>query len=87
MPMNKTHRHRRLYSAAITDRARRCYTLRVELERDPGDLDVVAGLEALRLERADHADPPQPALEVRERVLVVEVVAGDQPLDPGAADR
>ena len=37
----------------------------IELERDAGDLDVVAGLKALGLERAQHADPAQPALEVR----------------------
>ena len=62
--------------------ATRCYDVRVQLELDARrDLDLVAGLESLGLERADHADPPQPALEVGQRVLVVEVVAGDQPLD------
>ena len=35
----------------------------------------------------DHADPAQPPLEVGERLLVVEVVAGEQPLDPRAVDR
>ena len=41
----------------------------------PADLDLVPGLEALRLERPQHADPPQPPLEVGHRVLVLDVVA------------
>src|SRR3954453_15023350 len=41
----------------------------VELEHDAGDLDVVAGLEARGLERADHPEPVQAALHVRERLL------------------
>ena len=52
----------------------------------PADLDLVAGLEALRLERPHHADPPQPPLEVGHRVLVLDVVAREQPLDAPAAD-
>ena len=63
-----------------------CADLRVELEDDAGDLDVVAGLEPGRLQRADHTEPAQTALEVRERVLVVEVVARDQPLDASPLD-
>ncbi len=51
-----------------------------------GDLNVVAWLEPLGLERPDHADPPQPPLEVGERVFVLEVVAREQPLDPRTAD-
>ena len=47
----------------------------------PRDLDVVARLEARGLERADHAHAPQAPLDVDQRVLVVEVVAGDQPVD------
>src|ERR1700738_5162647 len=58
----------------------------VELERHPRDLDIVAGLKPLGLERPDHADPAQPPLEVSERILVVEVVTRDQPLDPRTAD-
>ena len=48
----------------------------------PGDLDVVARLEALGLERPDHPDPAQAPLEVGQRVVVVEVVARHEPLDP-----
>src|SRR5689334_24136020 len=52
----------------------------VELEHGAEDLDVVAGLEARALERADHAHPVQPALDVRLRLLVLEVPAHEQPL-------
>ena len=38
------------------------------------------------LERGDHAHAPQPVLDVRERLLVLEVVARDQPLDGVAGD-
>src|SRR4051794_9369175 len=58
----------------------------VELEHDAGDLDVVARLEALGLERVDHAERPQPLLDVRQRLLVAEVVAGEQALDPRSGD-
>ena len=37
------------------------------------------------LQRPDHADPPQPPLEVGHRVLVVDVVARQQPLDAAPA--
>src|SRR4051812_1819011 len=53
---------------------------RVELEQRAGDLHVVARLEARRLERADHADRAQPLLDVGERLVVVDVVAREQPL-------
>ena len=53
----------------------------IELEDDPADLDVVAGLETGRLERIDHAERAQALLDVAKRLLVVEVVAGDQALD------
>ena len=59
---------------------------RVELEDDAADLDVVAGLEPARLERGDHAHPAQAVLDVRERLVVLEVVAGDQPVDRVAGD-
>src|SRR5215831_3597970 len=61
-------------------------SLWVELEHDTGDLDVVARLEALLLQRADHAHPPQPALDVGQRLVVVEVMTGDQALDLLATD-
>ena len=51
----------------------------------PRDLDVVAGLEARRLERAITPMRAQAVLDVRERLLVLEVVARDQPLDRVAA--
>ena len=38
------------------------------------------------LERRDDAHPPQPVLDVRERLIVVEVVAGDQAVDRIARD-
>src|SRR3954468_20974792 len=58
----------------------------VELEDDPRDLDVVAGLESLLPERGDHAHAPEPVLDVGERLLVLEVVAGDQALHGVAGD-
>ena len=61
--------------------ARRYGRAGVELEDHAADLDVVAGLEARRLERADHAHAAQAPLDVGERLLVVEVVAREQPLD------
>ena len=59
----------------------------IQLEDDAADLDVVAGLEARAFERADHAHPPQPRLDQRLRLLVLEVPAGDQPLDRLAVDQ
>ena len=35
----------------------------------------------------EHADPAQPPLQVGERLLVVEVIAREQPLDPRPVDR
>ena len=58
----------------------------VELEHDAADLDVVARLEPCALERGDHAHPAQAALDVGQRLLVLEVVARDQALDGVAAD-
>src|ERR671928_94463 len=52
---------------------------RMQLEHDAPDLDVVARLEPGRLERAHDAHPVQAPLDVRQRLLVVEVVAGEQP--------
>src|SRR5438270_14064006 len=42
-------------------------TVRIQLERHPADLHVVARLEARRLERPDDAQPAQPVLHVFER--------------------
>src|ERR1700722_12132204 len=60
--------------------------LRIKLEDDARDLDIIAGLEAGRLERTDHTEPTQAALEVLQGVLVVEVVARDQLVDALALD-
>src|SRR5438309_2282479 len=60
---------------------------RVELEAHAPDLDLVAGLETLGDERLDHAYAPQPALEVRHRILVLDVEARQQPLDPRPVHR
>src|SRR3954454_4158792 len=72
----------------MTWRAMRARSLdglaRIELEDDPGDLDVVARLEALGLQRADDAHAVQARLDVHERLLVLEVVARDEPLDARA---
>src|SRR6202035_3104540 len=59
---------------------------RVQLERDSPDHDVVTGLETLCLEGVNHADRLQAAFEVCQGLLVVEVEAGHQPLDPRARD-
>src|SRR5689334_22610168 len=53
----------------------------VQFEHDARNLHVVARFEPRRLERTDHAHAPQPALDVQQGVLVVQVVAGDQPVD------
>ena len=61
--------------------------MRIELEGHARDLDLVPRLKALGLERAENADPAQPALEVGHRVLVLGVKALQQQLDPPATDR
>src|SRR4051794_26283138 len=58
----------------------------IELEHDPRDLDVIPGLEAVRLEGADDAKGAQPLLDVAQRLLVLDVVPLDQPLDPATRD-
>src|SRR4051794_34045018 len=58
----------------------------VELEHHAAELDVVTRFEPLRLERGDHAHPAQAVLHVRERLVVLEVVAGDQAVDGVAGD-
>src|SRR4029453_8966397 len=45
----------------------------IQLERDARDLHLVAGLEALALQGIDQPQPAQAALQIAERVLVVEV--------------
>src|SRR3954447_7437208 len=52
-----------------------------KLEHHAADLDVVAGLEPGRLERAADAERFQALFEVLERVGVADVVAGDQAVD------
>src|ERR671911_1979141 len=59
---------------------------RIELEHHAAELDVVTGLEPVRLQRRDHAHAPEPVLDVRERLVVLEVVARDQPVDRIAGD-
>src|SRR4051794_37920896 len=59
----------------------------VELEHRAGDLDVIARLEARSLEPLDHAECAQPLLDVGERIRVVDVVAGEEPLDALACYR
>src|SRR3954451_19388641 len=59
----------------------------VELERHAADLDLVSGLEARFLQGSDHADAPQPALEVVHCVLVLGVVAREQDLDAAPPHR
>src|SRR5579859_2060782 len=59
----------------------------IELEGHPADLDLVARLESLCAQRLQHADAPQPALDVRHRVGVLDVEAREQTLDPRAANR
>src|SRR6476659_7985887 len=54
----------------------------IQLELDAADLDVVARREAGLLERVDHADALEPALEVGHRLLVLDVVAQHEPVDP-----
>src|SRR5665811_686687 len=48
---------------------------RVELKRDAGDLDLISRLEPLGLERPEHADAAQATLEIRHRIVVLDVVA------------
>src|SRR5271167_2436581 len=42
-------------------------SLGIQLECHTGDLDLIARLEALRLECLQHSDPPQPALHIGHR--------------------
>src|SRR5919198_4248434 len=58
----------------------------VQLEHHAPELDVVTRFEPLRLQRGDHAHAPQPVLDVRERLVVLEVMARDQAVDGGARD-
>src|SRR5918995_919540 len=58
----------------------------IELEHDSAQLDVVPGFEPARLERRDHAHAAQPMLDVRQPLVVLHVVAGDQPVDRRAGD-
>src|SRR5271166_1862628 len=58
----------------------------VELKAYARDLHLIARLEALGLQGADHADAAQATLEVAHRLVVLDVVAGEQPFDPPAAD-
>src|SRR5918998_3381573 len=60
---------------------RRLVSAGIELEDDARDLHVVARLEARGLERLDHAERAEALLHVAERLVVLHVVAGDQPLD------
>src|SRR4051812_33872013 len=59
---------------------------RMELEHDAADLHVVARLEPGLLERADHPDALERPLHVRERLVVLQVVARDQPVDAAPHD-
>src|SRR4029079_11257480 len=58
----------------------------VELEHHAAELDVVTRFEPLRLERRDHAHAPQAVLDVRERLVVLEIVARDQAVDGVTGD-
>jgi len=58
----------------------------MELEDDSGDLHVVARLEAGGLERLDRTERAQPLLHVAHGLLVLHVVARDQPLEPPAVE-
>src|SRR5437588_90310 len=60
--------------------------LRIELERDAADLELVARLEALDGQLAQHTEPREPRFDVQHRVLVVDVEALEQPRDPLAVD-
>src|ERR1700729_3878999 len=59
----------------------------IEIEYHSGDVDLVARPKALGLERVEHADAPQAPFEVGQRLLVVEVVARHETVDPDARDR
>ena len=63
----------------LDDRDR--HVRRVQLEDRVADLDVVARREARALQRGDHAHALQPPLDVRLRLLVLEVPAQEQALD------
>lgn len=58
----------------------------VELERHSRDLEGISWRKALLLERAQHADPTKTRLHIRHRILVVNVVAGQQSLDAAPGD-
>src|SRR4051794_7970138 len=73
-----------LEPSLMTKRAIAAGLSRMQLEHDAADLDVVARLESGRLERAHDAHPMQAPLDVRQRLVVVEIVAGQQPPPPRA---
>src|SRR4051794_13796588 len=54
---------------------------RVEFEFEVAHHHLVPGLEPGALERRDHTDLPEPALEVVECLGILEVVSRDQQLD------
>src|SRR3954470_23401448 len=60
--------------------------LRIEFEDDPGDLDIVSWLKATVVQRVDDAHLAQTVLDVRQRVLVFEVMPGDQEVHVVPAD-
>ena len=60
--------------------------LDVQLELVLADADVVAGLETGPGQGGDHADLPQPLLQVGQRLLVASVVALEEQLDTAAED-
>ena len=80
----------RVIGSFLTQMGKACgrdsQALGVEAEHDAGDLDIITGLEAVLLERADHADLAQARLDVGERLVVVEVVARNEAVDAGADD-
>ena len=58
----------------------------MQLELVLADADVVPRLEAGGFQSGDHADLLQPLLEIGKRLLVLEVVALEEQLDPAAED-
>src|ERR671911_1621230 len=58
----------------------------VQLERDVPDPHLVAGLEAGVPKRLEHPDLAQALLEIRERLVIREVVTRDQDLYPASGD-
>ncbi len=61
--------------------------LGVEVEDNACDFDLVPRLEAGLQQRVDHADSAKPPLEMRERLVVVEVVAREKTIDSPTCDR